>query len=127
MNTAWRQQMTTVKLLTSFLNIFSTTHFQIPTIFQFNLYNQIKYYLAIKRGNFLQMQYGIYRYALQIHHCLFWKTNICHKLKKAKVSNVTVWSIIVKVLIKALCWYEIVQVSSFLLIAAEIVNAQGCN
>ena len=30
--------------------------------------NQIKYYLAINRVNFLQIKYGFYRYALQIHY-----------------------------------------------------------
>ena len=32
--------------------------------------NQIKYYLPINRDNFLQMQYGFYRHALQIHYQL---------------------------------------------------------
>ena len=34
--------------------------------------NQIKYYLAIKRKHFLQIQYGFYRHALQIHYHLRW-------------------------------------------------------
>ena len=32
--------------------------------------NQIKYYLPINRDNFLQMQCGFYRHALQIHYQL---------------------------------------------------------
>ena len=34
--------------------------------------NQIKYYLAIKRKNCLQIQYGFYRHAVQIHYHLRW-------------------------------------------------------
>ena len=32
--------------------------------------NKIKYYFPINRGNFMQIQYGFYRHALQIHYQL---------------------------------------------------------
>ena len=43
--------------------------------------NQIKYYLAINRRNFLQIQYGFYRHALQIQYQLWWRVieRICTK------------------------------------------------
>ena len=62
-NIACRQQMTTVNLLQK--------HFKQLYIFKLVLYldttaisNQIKYYLTTNRGNFLEIQYGFYRYAL---------------------------------------------------------------
>ena len=59
--------------------------------------NQIKYYLAIKRRNFLQVQYDFYRHALQIDNHLWWLVikKTCAK-KEVNVWSVTVGGIMVK-------------------------------
>ena len=78
-NTACRQQMTTEKLqFPSTLINFSTIYFQLVLYFNWIIIsNQVKYYLSINRENFLQIQYGFYRHALQIRYLLmiacYWK------------------------------------------------------
>ena len=75
--------------------------------------NQIKYYLVINIGNFLQIQYGFYMHALQIHYELWWLVigRACIKKNSKKLMSVTWlfgaswWK-----LIKALSLYEIVHV-----------------
>ena len=70
--------------------------------------NQIKYYLKTNKRNFLETQYGCYRYALQITMPYRWKS-IYQKLKKA----VNVWNIIVKDHSLLLCGCSSIQVSFF--------------
>ena len=51
------------------------------------------HYLTTNSGNFLQVQYGFYRFAVQIHYGL---KSIYYKLKKVKACNVTVPSNMMK-------------------------------
>ena len=79
-NTACRRQMTTGKLqFPSTLINFSITYFQVVLYFNWIIIsNQAKYYLPINRENFLQIQYGFYRHALQIRYlpmiACYWKS-----------------------------------------------------
>ena len=57
--------------------------------------NQIKYCLATSRGTFLQVQYGFYRYNLQIRHGLLLKDHL-PRIQKSEAWHMTIWSIMLK-------------------------------
>ena len=57
--------------------------------------NQIKYCLATSRGTFLQVQYGFYRYNLQIRHGLLLKDHL-PRTQKSEAWHMTIWSIMLK-------------------------------
>ena len=68
-NIARRQQMTTVNLLQKHFkqlldSAASNWYYFLIQLDTTAISNQIKYHLTTNRGNFLEMQYGIYRYAL---------------------------------------------------------------
>ena len=64
-NIAWRQQMTTLNLLQKhFKQLWHYTVSDWYLLHTAAISNQMKYYLTINRGTFLEMQYGFYRYAL---------------------------------------------------------------
>ena len=88
---------------------------------------RIKYYLTSNRGSFLQMQYGFYRYALQIHcgfFCVIGRTFTKNsgKLKRGTWLFRASWMKVIKI-----SWpYEIIQVSLFLLTGGpEIANTKA--
>ena len=78
--------------------------------------NQIKYYLARNRGNFLQIKYGFFRHALPLSAMMacYWKSTY-QELKKINAWNMNVWRIMVE------C-HKVRFVS--LTAGAEIVNVQ---
>ena len=113
--TACRQQVTTV-------------HSQAPQVtlvlyisklvLYFNssiISNQIKYYLAKNRRNFLQIQHGFYRHALQIHYQLWWLANErgCTKNSRKLMPGTGLLGPSSWKVIKALSLYEIVHVIFF--------------
>ena len=68
-NIASRQQMTTVNLLKKHFKQLlywtaSNWHYILIQLDTTAISNQIKYYLTKDSGNFLEMQYGFYKYAL---------------------------------------------------------------
>ena len=75
--------------------------------------NQIKYYLAINRRNFLQIQYGFYRHALQIQYQLGWLVieRTCTKNSRKLMSGVWPFGASWWKVTKALSLYEIFPVS----------------
>ena len=77
--------------------------------------DQIRYYLAINRGNFLQIQYDFYRHVLQIHYQLWWFVieSACTKNSSELMPGTWLFGASWWKLIKALLLYEIAHVSLF--------------
>ena len=94
--------------------------------------NQIKYYLVINRGNFLQIRYGFYKHTFQtqLHYQLYvWWLVIgraCTKNSRKLMPGMWLFGASWWKVNKALLLYEVVHVSLFFLtVGAEIVNANG--
>ena len=75
--------------------------------------NQMKYYLAINRSNFLQIQYGFYRHALQILYQLWWIVieRACTKNSGKLMSGTWLLGASCWEVIRALSLHEIVHIS----------------
>ena len=85
--------------------------------------NQIKYYLTTNGGNFLEMQYGFYRYALHICYGLLLKEHLVRtqeRLERDGLEDHCERSL-------KLCDWSSIQLTLFLLTGVRIVNVQGCD
>ena len=76
---------------------------------------QIKYLLATKRRNFLQIHYGFYKYALQIHYRLWCLVieRVCTKNLRKLMSETWLLEASWWKFFKAFSLYEIVHVNLF--------------
>ena len=89
-------------------------------IFKFALYfnsiiisNQIRYYLAINRGYFLQIQHGFYRNTFLIHYQLWWLVieRACTKNSRKLVLRTWLFGALWWKFATAWLLYEVIQVS----------------
>ena len=125
-NIALRQKMTTVNLLQKqFKQLLdwaaSNWYYFLMQLDTTAISNQIKYYLTTNRGNFLEMQYGFYRYVLLGD--LLWLAVERAFTKNSRKTGTWLFGVLLWKIIKAL-W--LIKYSSKLLTGeAGIVNAQG--
>ena len=86
--------------------------------------NHIKYYLTTNRGNFLEIQYGFYKCALQIYYGLFLKEDLPRTQKRFERDCLEHHC---ERSLKLSDDWSSTQVSLFLLTGeVGIVNVQGC-
>ena len=103
-------------------------YFQTDTAFNSSIIsNQINYYLAINRGNFLQLQYDFYRHTLQIYYQLWWLAieRACTKNSKKLMSRTWLFGASWWKVIKALPTYKIVHVCFFFFLIGGAVTRIG--